>query len=278
MDCNEIREKISCMLDQELSPEDSAAVAEHLAKCPECMSVFEAFHAVSESIAQLEEVPDGFTEAVMEKLPKTSAAGKPRRRRTGYFLSMAACLALVIFAAGHLDRIGLSSGEGAASQGVYEQNASPEDAVIELYSLTEQEAPEESGDEDIAEISDFPDMMLLPPDEDEADAAEVEAQPAQQETKAPPTPLPEFRRDSLAMSASPMSLRELLVQHESAAMNLYDMAPDVSLSVEDASGIFHDLSLWFRDGRVYCQDLTTGSAYYPSLTPDQVQSLMAQKP
>ena len=68
MNCNEIRELISSMLDHELCAEDSAVVTEHLAECPECMRVFEAFHAISVSLEELEDVPDGFTEAVMHKI------------------------------------------------------------------------------------------------------------------------------------------------------------------------------------------------------------------
>ena len=281
MDCNEIREKISCMLDEELSPEDSAAVAEHLAKCPECMSVFEAFHAVSESIGELEEVPQGFTEAVMKKLPKKAAAPKKNRRLGGYILSLAACLALVIFASGHLERIGLSDAGNAESGTAYNVRVETKRDENILVDLTGEEDPAiepDSGEENIAEIAEFPQMMLLDPEDVPDEASEEEAAPAEGSAEAEPSPTPESLRESVGLAARPMSLRDLLVQQEWAAMDLYDMAPDATLSVEDAGGVAHELVLWFRDGRVYCQDLTTGNAYYPGLTPEQVQTLMNAKP
>ena len=96
MNCNEIRELISSMLDHELSAEDSAVVTEHLADCPECMRVFEAFHAISVSLEELDDVPEGFTEAVMHKI---NTPAPVKKRRPGYLriAGLAACLALVIF-------------------------------------------------------------------------------------------------------------------------------------------------------------------------------------
>ena len=64
MNCNEIRELISCMLDHELNAEDSAVVAEHLADCPECMRAFEAFHTISLSLEELEKELKNFKEPI----------------------------------------------------------------------------------------------------------------------------------------------------------------------------------------------------------------------
>ena len=102
MNCNEIRELISCMLDHELNAEDSAVVAEHLAECPECMRAFEAFHTISLSLEELEDVPAGFTEDVMSRI-HGSAKPKENPRRFGIFrfaalAATAACLALVMMA------------------------------------------------------------------------------------------------------------------------------------------------------------------------------------
>ena len=54
MCCDEIREKISTMADGELSESDRAQVMEHLAACPECLAVYDAFSALSEVISDLE--------------------------------------------------------------------------------------------------------------------------------------------------------------------------------------------------------------------------------
>ena len=66
MCCDDFREKISVMIDEALSEEDRTLVTEHLAACPECMQVFEAFSALSACLGELEEPPEGLRDAVME--------------------------------------------------------------------------------------------------------------------------------------------------------------------------------------------------------------------
>lgn len=99
IDCEKCREMISCLLDGELSEEESAQVREHIGQCAECRAVFEAFSAVSEQMQSLEEVPDGLHEKIMDAIPQ------PKKKKGGIvwikYLSAAACLALVIFAGAH---------------------------------------------------------------------------------------------------------------------------------------------------------------------------------
>ena len=42
-DCEKCREMISCLLDGELSQAEQSFVREHIAACPECRSVYDAF-------------------------------------------------------------------------------------------------------------------------------------------------------------------------------------------------------------------------------------------
>lgn len=99
IDCEKCREMISCLLDGELSEEESAQVREHIGQCAECRAVFEAFSAVSWQMQSLEEVPDGLHEKIMGAIPQ------PKKKKGGIvwikYLSAAACLALVIFAGAH---------------------------------------------------------------------------------------------------------------------------------------------------------------------------------
>ena len=69
---------------------------EHIAACPECRSVYDAFSAVSAQLHEEEPLPDGLHEKIMSGIK-----AKPKKK-TGIvwikYLSVAACLALVIFA------------------------------------------------------------------------------------------------------------------------------------------------------------------------------------
>lgn len=95
-DCEKCREMISCLLDGELSQAEQSFVREHIAACPECRSVYDAFSAVSEQMHEEESLPDGLHEKIMSGIK-----AKPKKK-TGIvwikYLSVAACLALVIFA------------------------------------------------------------------------------------------------------------------------------------------------------------------------------------
>lgn len=96
IDCEKCREMISCLLDGELSQAEQSLVREHIAACPECRSVYDAFSAVSAQLHEEEPLPDGLHEKIMSGIK-----AKPKKK-TGIvwikYLSVAACLALVIFA------------------------------------------------------------------------------------------------------------------------------------------------------------------------------------
>lgn len=95
-DCEKCREMISCLLDGELSQAEQSFVREHIAACPECRSVYDAFSEVSAQLHEEEPLPDGLHEKIMSGIK-----ARPKKK-TGIvwikYLSAAACLALVIFA------------------------------------------------------------------------------------------------------------------------------------------------------------------------------------
>lgn len=95
-DCEKCREMISCLIDGELSQAEQSFVREHIAACPECRSVYDAFSAVSAQLHEEEPLPDGLHEKIMSGIK-----ARPKKK-TGIvwikYLSVAACLALVIFA------------------------------------------------------------------------------------------------------------------------------------------------------------------------------------
>jgi len=75
--CDELTELISAYVDGELSKEDSAAVAQHIEKCPGCAQVIERTGALSRRIrvAARFEVPANLPERVRRALPVESQSG-----------------------------------------------------------------------------------------------------------------------------------------------------------------------------------------------------------
>ncbi|MBO5555659.1 MAG: zf-HC2 domain-containing protein, partial [Oscillospiraceae bacterium] len=94
--CEQMQERISRMLDGELSPEEQAEVREHIAGCAECAALYEAFSAVSDAIGQdLEEAPESLHENVMAEIRREEIRRRNQARRPWRaILTTAACLAL----------------------------------------------------------------------------------------------------------------------------------------------------------------------------------------
>lgn len=95
-DCKEIQELISVLIDGKVSENEKAKVNDHVEKCPECRAMLEAFTAVSESLSELEDVPEGLHENIMRRV---KSEGIKRKAPWKKIIPLAACLALVIFGA-----------------------------------------------------------------------------------------------------------------------------------------------------------------------------------
>ena len=97
--CEEYASLISDFLDGELSAEDRAEVAEHLASCPACQQYFDDLVAMHDAFDQIEEapVPDGFAEQIMARVRETPQTEEkkvipfPHWRR---WAALAACCAI----------------------------------------------------------------------------------------------------------------------------------------------------------------------------------------
>lgn len=120
IDCEKCREMISCLLDNELSDTEQSLVREHIAVCPECRSVYDAFCTISEQMHESEPLPDGLHEKIMNGIN-----AKPKKK-TGIvwikYLSAAACLALVIFA--------------GAKSGILSPDRGMDHAANDMYSVS----------------------------------------------------------------------------------------------------------------------------------------------
>lgn len=138
-DCEKCRELISCLLDGELSDSERSFVRGHIADCPECSAVYEAFSAISGQMKLEEDIPDGLHEKIMSGIK-----AKPRKKTGGIvwikYLSAAACLAIVIFA-------GAKSGVfGPATNGADSSNPYVTETLPILDGRFTGQSDEESGD------------------------------------------------------------------------------------------------------------------------------------
>lgn len=146
-DCEYYREKISCLIDGELSPDETAELEAHISECSECRALYDAFTAVSAAVSGgMEEPPESIAPAVMQEV--RAIAGRKKRGVWIKCLSAAACLALVVLVGAKTGLFGGTSYSGADSAGevtdmtvgtvaesdAYAGDAAGEDAVEEKRS------------------------------------------------------------------------------------------------------------------------------------------------
>lgn len=120
-------ELISLLIDGELTDAESTGVREHIASCPECRRVYEAFSTVSQSLREPEDVPEGLHEDIMSGI-RRSQEKHPRALRIRW-LAAAACLALVLLAGA---RAGMSV-SSISDDGSGENRQSESDGLTAVY-------------------------------------------------------------------------------------------------------------------------------------------------
>ena len=105
--CEEYAALLDLYVDGELSPEEMAAVQEHLDQCPDCRRYVDEILEIRAAFPGVEEtpVPAGFADGVMEAIRAASPApGKTARRKTGrrwikVLAPLAACIAVAVLVA-----------------------------------------------------------------------------------------------------------------------------------------------------------------------------------
>ncbi len=105
-DCEKNREWISVLLDGELSGDDERALRTHLETCSDCRRVFDAYRAISATLAEdLAEPPEQLKYGVMLRIAAAEATKKRNRRlfRPMRIAALAACMALLLYAGFRLD-------------------------------------------------------------------------------------------------------------------------------------------------------------------------------
>lgn len=114
-DCEKALDWISLDLDGALTPQERRELEDHLAVCPGCAALARELAALHRVLPELEEeVPEGFHQAVMERVraEKVQAlpAGRGRAVPWRRWLSLAAVCAVVLAGAGSLGRFWDRSG------------------------------------------------------------------------------------------------------------------------------------------------------------------------
>ena len=300
MNCNEIRELISCMLDDQLSAEDSAIVAEHLAECPECMRVFEAFHTISITLEELEDVPAGFTEDVMNRIHQSNIKPIPKKRpirifRTAGMVATAACVALVLMAGTRFSstHMYVGGGTGDTAEFVQLNRATPTPEFVEdqiaLLSEDESEALEDGttkmgaiGEAAVQEAKDpvsniTEDLPTATPV-----AVEISTAPGENDSHSQVTTPAVTSAPQPTVTPTPMPYMDLLfatdllVVMEKADFELFTEYPayEVTVTAEDGSEV--ELKIWLDGERIYCKNEAEGTAWYTVGTPAQLAVLFGE--
>ena len=78
--CEYYQELISRMLDEDISRDERAALAEHLGTCRECAAMYQAFSALSDTISSgMVDPPEELTDNIMAELRRSEIRRKNRR-------------------------------------------------------------------------------------------------------------------------------------------------------------------------------------------------------
>ena len=120
--CEKYLEMISAYADDELNETEKAELEAHLENCEECRSVLEMYREMSaEMLSGAEEVPEGFSDGVMEKVAsyEKNISARNKRRNfgiAGRWIGVAACIAIVLVAFPRMPGLGCGASKDAAME------------------------------------------------------------------------------------------------------------------------------------------------------------------
>ena len=139
-DCDKYLDMISAGVDGELSREEDADLHAHLETCSQCRQVYDAFQCIGEAVRDdMAEPPELLCPGVMRKIRSMERGDSPRRFAFGKFTALAACLAVVIFAAG---QFGLFGGNESQTDADSSLRSSADTGIAEYSSNDSLSVPE----------------------------------------------------------------------------------------------------------------------------------------
>lgn len=202
--CEEFAALLDPYIDNELSPEETARVREHLRTCDGCRAYVQAALLMRDAFPEAEDavVPEGFAEGVMAAIRADAAPRKrPRSRWQRTLLPLAACFAVVVLAVSTLPR----SGDTAVRD---DETTQAESQLPESASVSAADSGAEDSAADAAQAEEDTAATNAPATDD---ASAPETQPAssgvQEGAEAPSadtrtTSLPETSSSEAAESAA----------------------------------------------------------------------------
>lgn len=202
--CEEFAALLDPYIDNELSPEETARVREHLRTCDGCRAYVQAALLMRDAFPEAEDavVPEGFAEGVMAAIRADAAPRKrPRSRWQRTLLPLAACFAVVVLAVSTLPR----SGDTAVRD---DRTTQTESQLPESASVSAADSGAEDSAADAAQAEEDTAATNAPATDD---ASASETQPAssgvQEGAEAPPadartTSLPETSSSEATESAA----------------------------------------------------------------------------
>lgn len=265
-ECDNYREMISQMLDGELSEPQKTELMTHLAVCEDCARLYDAFAFVSSSIDEGAEPPASLRANVMNTITAGSAQPVSARKRRAVFprlAALAACLAIVVFAAAKTDLLhpifraaAPQSLEGTPEVSMFGAR-SPEGETADSTATTQGDTAQEVDGEDANYAAAAP--------EDEAAAGNEAAPQLTQGVQAMDVSVirlfsgevAEPRREPIMTVTSEEALAaimELLEFSGDADPAQVSGDPVFVVSVTPVEGDEYTVSVWITDGKLYCVD------------------------
>lgn len=300
-DCERYTEMISRLADSELSEPEKTELLAHLETCPDCRRVYDAFEFISSSIDEGIEPPKSLCAEVMNAVRTTSIQAQSAKKRTrtwGRLTALAACLAIVVFAA---SKTGVFTKNSSADSGAAPARAAYQndqaDAEVSSDSSTEEttmylQATSTSAPSNIESASDEPEPE---PEPDAAagsngltamltggyaeEVSEVRlfsgtttvASSSGKDNAAQPEPIAVFTdEDSITL------IMEMLAFYESGDDLRVTGSPAFIAYVDCADGESYTLSLWIVDGLLCCEDSRDGTLYIAAGTMDDLIDFIAE--
>lgn len=114
-DCGAFEEKISALIDGELSEKEEAELFEHMAQCQSCRDTFAAFAEISSAMCDDEEPPEDLHGRIMTAVKNEEHPAKKTRSPLLSLLYTAAIVALVLLCGLPLNHLGGDIGGGELS-------------------------------------------------------------------------------------------------------------------------------------------------------------------
>ncbi|MBQ8831459.1 MAG: zf-HC2 domain-containing protein [Oscillospiraceae bacterium] len=120
--CEKYLDLISAYFDGEVTDAETAELEAHFEACEECRSILETYREMSaELIEDTEDVPEGFSAGVMDKVAayeKNISARKQRKNLgiAGRWIGIAACIAIVLVAFPRMPNLGCGASKDAVME------------------------------------------------------------------------------------------------------------------------------------------------------------------